>query len=219
MMFGGGMPGQGTGQGMGQGGGGPEIRIFHGGQGQHIFMNVQKPPPLILKQIQITLEQCYTGCSVPIEIERWVYAGDVKHAENETIYVTIPAGIDEHECILMKGRGNVVNDELKGDVKISIQIINNTEFKRQGLDIVVKKTITLKESLCGFSFELVHLSGKNLCMNNITNHTVIKPNFKKIIPTLGMNRENAHGNLIIEFIVEFPDSLTVEQITALSGIL
>ena len=48
-----------------------------------------------------------------------------------------------------------------------------------------------------------------------SNHTIIKPQFKKTIPNLGMMRENAQGSLIIEFDVEFPDSLTVEQIEVL----
>ena len=83
----------------------------------------------------------------------------------------------------------------------------------------MKKTITLKDALCGFKFELIHLNGKMLNFDNTTNITIIKPGFKKMISGLGLNRENNTGNLILEFGVEFPDSLTEEQIGVLSNIL
>lgn len=199
-------------QGMSMPQGMPNIRIFHGGQ---MFQQQQPKPPPILKNIQLSLEQCYTGCSVPLEIERWIYNGDIKCSELETIYLTVPAGIDDNESIMMMGRGHGVNDEIKGDIKVQIQVTNDTEFSRRGLDLYYKKTVSLKDALCGFSFELRHLNGKTFCLNNNTNHTIIKPNFKKTIPNLGMIRENAQGSLIIEFDVEFPDSLTVEQIEVL----
>lgn len=204
-----GMP-PGMAQGMAQGG--PNIRIYHNGQ---MFHPPQQKPQPIQKNIQITIEQCYTGCSVPIEIERWIFNGDVKCSELETIYLTVPPGIDENECIMITGKGNALNDELKGDIKVGVQVINNSTFIRQGMDLYYKKTVSLKDALCGFSFEIQHLNGKTFCLNNNTNHTIIKPNFKKTIPNLGMNRENTSGNLIIDFDVQFPDSLTPEQIEGL----
>jgi DnaJ family protein B protein 4 len=233
MMFGGGlgMPMQGMG-----GRQGPEIRIFHGGanpfaqghpfaqgnpfaQGHpQMFQNVQRPPPIV-KNIQITLEQSYQGCSLPLEIERWTIVNEIKCSELETIYLTIPPGIDENEMIIMKDRGNIINDSLKGDIKIGIQIKNNTPFIRHGVDLIFKKTITLKEALCGFSFELLHLNGKTFNLNNNTNRTIIKPNYKKVLPNLGIQRNGTFGNLIIDFDVTFPDSLTDEQIQIISTAL
>ena len=229
MLFGGGMQGgmQGgmhglrgmqsmhMGQGMHGIPGMPNIRIFNGSQ---MFQQMQKPQ-LIQKIIQITLEQCYLGCSVPLEIERTIYNNDIKCTENETMYLTIPPGINENECIMMVGKGNAFNNENKGDIQVGIQIINNTNFIRQDNDLLFKKSVSLKESLCGFSFEIQHLNGKTFCLNNNTNHTIIKPSFKKIIPNLGMNRENVVGNLIVEFDVLFPESLTQEQIILLKDVL
>jgi len=229
MMFGGvphgmrgGMPG---GMPGGGGGGGPEIRIFHGGSHPfmngmpHMFQNIQQRPAPIVKTIQISLQQAFQGCSAPLEIERWTIVNDIKCSELETIYVTIPPGIDENEMILLKDRGNVINESIKGDLKIGIQIQNNTPFTRNGVDLIYKKTVTLKESLCGFSFELLHLNGKVFNLNNSTNRTIIKPNYKKIIPNLGMQRANTFGNLIIDFDVSFPETLTDEQVSAISTAL
>jgi DnaJ family protein A protein 2 len=92
-------------------------------------------------------------------------------------------------------------------------------FVREGLDLICKHKLSLREALCGFTFELHHINGKTLNVNNNTNPTIIKPNFKKIIPNLGMKKESKTGNLIIHFDVEFPDSLNQEQIQALKNIL
>lgn len=203
--------------------GGPEIRIFHGNSG---FPNMaggpmfrmQKPPPIVLNMV-ITLEQSYSGCTLPIEIERWVMIGDVKIQEQETLYVEIPPGIDDNEMILVKEKGNASGDDCKGDVKITIELQNNSSFKRSGLNLLLRKTISLKEALCGFEFDIHHINGKILHLNNKVNSNIIKPNFKKTVQGLGMKRDNSIGSLVIEFDVEFPESLSPEQIEGLAQIL
>jgi hypothetical protein len=165
-------------------------------------------------------EQAYEGVIIPIEFERWVLINNVKHNELENIYVNIPQGIDDNEIIVLENKGHILNENVKGDIKIVIGVENSSEFKRSGLDIIYKKKITLKESLCGFSFEIKHLNGKQLCLNNNVNRTIIKPMFRKVIPKMGMVRDNdTIGNLIIEFDIDYPDSFSEEQMEALSKIL
>jgi DnaJ-class molecular chaperone len=198
------------------GGGGPGIQIFH--NGVNFAQQIQKPTP-IMHNISLSIEQCYTGCTLPIEIEKWTIENDMKRIEKENIYLTIPPGIDSNEFIILRNKGNEINDNCIGDIKIGINIQNQTEFIRNGLDLIYKKKTSLKDALCGFSFELKHISGQNLCLNNKSKSAVIKPNFKKVIPNLGMIRDNITGNLIIEFDIEFPDVLSPEQINALEKIL
>lgn len=182
-------------------------------------MNMGKPIPII-KNVKITMEQAYSGVSIPIEIERWIMVdANTRQTEKETIYIPFPQGIDENEIIILREKGNIINENTKGDIKIVVQIENNTQFQRHGLDLIYSKTITLKEALCGFVFSMNHLNGKQLTFNNTINNTIIKPNAKKIIPNMGMVRENNTGNLIIDFEIQFPDSLTSEQISSLTAIL
>jgi DnaJ family protein B protein 4 len=214
MMFGHGMPGQGI-------PGFPGIHIFHGGNPHHfhnVFQSMQKPQPIVM-QVKINIEAAYTGCSIPVEIERWVMDGDIKKSENETIYVPIHAGIDDNEIILLKDKGNSLNDNFKGDVKLIIQIENNSIFKRQGLDLIYTHKLSLKDCLCGFTFEMKHLNGQTFTISNITNRSVIAPNSRRAIPNLGMTRDNAKGSLIIEFDVQFPSSITDEQCEKIAAIL
>ena len=207
----------------------PEIRIFHNGHpvnvgGGHghpfgpMFRHIQKPDPIVMVT-HISMEQAYAGCTIPVEVGRWTMVGDVKIQEEETLYVTIPPGTDDNEIIHLKEKGNLVAEDCKGDVKLTIQVDNMTPFKRSGLDLIFRKTISLKEALCGFAFEISHLNGKMLSINNKTHPTIVRPNYRKIVPDLGMLRDGRSGALIIEFDVEFPESLTGEQIETLLNVL
>jgi DnaJ family protein B protein 4 len=210
-MFFGGMHGQGQ--------GGPGIHIFHGpGMNVRFQTTIQKPEAITLT-IPLTMEQCYQGCNLPVEIERLLINGNNRETEKEVLHVNIPQGVDTNDGLLIQDKGHIINNSVHGDVKLIFQITNDTEFVRQGLDLVYHKKITLKEALCGFSFEISHLNGKKLCLNNINNPTVIKPNYKKVVPNMGMIRENTTGNMIIEFELDFPEMLTAEQLTALREIL
>ena len=183
--------------------------VFHNGVPQPM-----KPSP-ILQILSLTLEQSFEGCSVEIKIDRTVSIGESVSYETETFNLSIPAGIDREQFI-MQEKGNVC-ENCKGDVIITIHIENNPPFSRRGKDLIYSKTLTLKESLCGFSFVVNHPSGESIL---IEERTISKPSSKKIIPSMGMRKDGQQtGDLIIEFSVEFPDSLTSEQTEVLNTIL
>jgi len=214
-------------QGFPQGGGGVHFMngggdmgnifemLFSNNGGPNIFFHgAHAPPPTIQKAVEITLAQAYTGCTVSVDVERWVQQGDLKITETETISLNIPAGIDHNMGLCIRGKGNAYSDALRGDVKIIIQVVNDTPFQRKGNDLYYKKQLTLKEALCGFNFQFTHLNGKAMAMNNTT--TIIFNGAKKNINGLGMT---AAGSLIVEFEVVFPTELSTQQREALVNIL
>ena len=158
----------------------------------------------------ITIDQSYYGCILPIEIQPQL----MTKYKYETIYITIDPGVYDDEIIIWKKQGNILCD-----VYVTIHIQNLTNFQRIGLDLVYKKNITLKDSLCGFSFEFEHINGDMIVINNKNKMKVIQPNDKKIIPNFGMIRDLIVGNLIIEFYIEFPSMLSKNQIAHLDIIL
>ena len=195
---------------------GTKIHFFHGGP-MNFQQAMDKPIP-IMKSLQINMEQVFNGASIPVEIERWISENGTKVFEKETIYVDIPQGIDENEMIILRDRGNVISEQCKGDVKLHILIQNNTAFKREGLDLILDKTITLKEALCGFSFEVKYINGKSYTLNN-NKGNIVPPEYKKIYPGMGLKRGEHKGNMIIKFHVEFPTILTMEQIDKINETL
>ena len=192
--------------------------MFGGPPPQMFFQTVNvKPPPLVVT-LHVSLDQAYSGCTLPIEIERHVYEGRGKRAETETCYVEVPVGIDNNEVILLERKGHTTADYEVGDVKVVVVVDNPTKMVRNGLDLTYTHTITLKETLCGFSFELEYFHGKLLKIANQEGN-IVTPQLKKVIPNMGMKREARQGSLIIMFSIQFPSSLTPEQSEALKTIL
>ena len=202
-------------QGMHFGGpGGPKIHVFRGG---HPVPPLQKPTPII-KTVTINMEQVLTGGTIPVDIERWLIEGENKLFENETIYVTIPKGIDDNEIIMLREKGNILSEDIKGDIKLFIKIENTSQFERKGIDLIMNKNISLKDALCGFSFELKYINGKVYTLNN-NSGSIIPPEYVKTIPNMGLTRDGHTGNLLIHFHVDFPEKLSEEQIKSLKEIL
>jgi DnaJ family protein B protein 4 len=213
-MFGFGMPFahmNSFGPGQNNGNGQPFVQVFHNGRPINVQFgaNMMKPTPIV-KNITVTIEQVLNGTKMPIEIERWIVNPGLEKTkvfEKETFYIDIPKGVDSGEIIMLNEKGNILENGIKGDVKIFIQVENNTEFKRKGIDLILEKTITLKESLCGFNFDIKFITGKMYTISNPPGN-VIQPGHNKVIPNLGLNRDDSTGNLIIIFNIKFPEKLS-----------
>ncbi len=191
----------------------PNVQIFR--NGIPVF---QKPTPIVMN-VKLNMEQVLTGMTMPLEIERWLIQENVKTFEKETLYINIPKGVDNNELIILENKGNIVNQNQIGDVKVFIQVEPSQEFKRSGLDLIHERNISLKDALCGFSFELKYINGKTYTINNAPGGQIIYPGYRKIIPNMGLPRDNHVGNMIIIFNVDFPTTLKESQIKVLNETL
>ena len=198
---------------------GGTFHVFNGGGGggpNHPFsfvQNMQKPVPIV-KNMSITMEQVFNGANIPIDIERWLLENNNKVFERETLYIPIPKGIDDGEIIIIRDKGNIINDAVRGDVKIFIKVEPHIVYQRKGLDLITTQKVSLKDALCGFNLEYKHINEKTYTLNN-SNNSIINPDYKKVIPGMGLTREQHTGSLILIFIIEFPTQLTPEQVQVL----
>ena len=190
------------------------IRVFQNGRP----VNIRGRPEDIQKKMRVTIQQSYQGASIPVEIERYLLEDNERKTEKETLYVSVPQGVDNNEILILKEKGNVANS-VKSDVKIIIQLENNTVFKRKGLDLLYTCKLNLKEALCGFSHEIEHLSGKKLAISTRNNPSVIHPSTQRVFQNYGLIRGVVKGSLIIEFQVEFPSAIDEEKRVQLNEIL
>ena len=215
--------GQGMGHGMGPGQG-PKVvfQSFNPGmrgaqhQPQTPRFQTQAPPPeSIIKTVSLSLEQCFNGCTIPLEIDRQIPDNDIVKIEKETIHAQIPKGVLQGDTIILNECGHMNEHGMKGDIRIIVNILQHPVFKVDHLDLHIEKNIPLKLALCGFDFEIHHLNGKVFKLANKPGN-VIKPGSIKTIPGLGLEKNGETGSLKIKFNVDFPDTLTNEQIQALS---
>lgn len=194
-----------------------KFTMFHNGVPVNMNMGSTKPTA-ITKRIEIDIDIVLTGGKIPVDYERWVLEGGVKRTETTKIYVDIIQGIDNNETIVVKDVGNIIHDNCIGDLKVIIHVRNDSEYIRNGLDLIVDKKISLKDALCGFSFELKYLNGKSYTITN-QEGSIVTPDYTKLIPNMGIPRGDTKGHLIIRFHIDFPKSLTSDVIQKLKDLL
>lgn len=185
----------------------------------HPQQNEIMRPPLISLNVKITLEQSCKGEIIPIEYERWNITNEGLSTLEKCIeQVHLPVGCDNGEAIILGSKGNINEQGIIGDVKITLHLLPHPIFKRNNLDLFMEKNISFKESICGFSFDVLHINGKSFQFNNNPGN-IIKDGLLKTIPKLGIERNGEKGNLNIKFIINYPESLTQEQAQKISEIL
>ena len=195
---------------------GPNMSNIMGNRMREDGQKKFKIPP-IEKNLEISLEEAFSGKTKQISLTRTVISGMTRTLEKETLYVTIPKGVDTDEIIVIENKGNVHNDH-HGDVKIIVKVKNFTKFERRGLDLIYTKEISLKEALCGFTFDMEYIDGKVFKINN-NEGNIISDGYEKNIPDMGLRRDNISGILTIRFKVIYPKTLTLENIQKIKEIL
>jgi len=173
--------------------------------------------PYSIYHLTITMQNAYFGTSIPIYYTRTILENNNTTTERETLYIDIEQGTDSNEIIIIRQKGNIINTQ-QGDIKIIISIDNPTIFTRKGLDLILHHSITLKESICGFSHTFKHLDNMEYNINNISGN-IISQSYTKILSKLGIKRKNNIGNLIVTFNILFPKHLSSDVIETLNQLL
>ena len=151
--------------------------------------------------VYITLEDAYNG------IEKYIV-----NIGGQELCVCIPPGISDKEIII----ATMSNARI---VHIIVNIKPHELFKINGLDLILEKEITFKESMCGLEFSIKHVNGKTFHLQH-KDGTIIKDGVTKTIQRLGLkDGSGGTGALIIIFKVVYPDKLSKEQMDKLFEIL
>jgi DnaJ-class molecular chaperone len=201
----------------GMGGMGPRIIIHNFTQQNMNEPSYSEPSYDINVVIALSLSDAFNGVNQrPVHIQ---YEDEAHAAHSETIMINVPPAIPNGHKVGIPGRGNVVPNSggRRGTLHLEISIEEHPQFRREGdADLVVEHRVSLKDALCGFAFDLVHLNGRSYKFNCKPCSITGSMNETKVLPGLGYNES---GALKIRFSIELPTSLTEEQVAALSAIL
>ena len=81
--------------------------------GENLIPEWKKYYTTNIKNVVVPINKILTGTIMPIDIERWLIHDGHKIFENETLYVTIPKGVDDGEIVLIKDKGNIAREDCK----------------------------------------------------------------------------------------------------------
>lgn len=193
-----------------------------GCQGSGMKVSVRQLGPSMIQQMQHACNECKgTGESISDKDRCTQCKGEKVVQEKKVLEVHVEKGMQNGQKITFPGEADEAPDTVTGDIVFVLQQKEHPKFKRKGDDLFVEHTLSLTEALCGFQFVLTHLDGRHLLIKSNPGE-VVKPDQFKAISDEGMpmyQRPFMKGKLYIHFNVEFPDSLTPDQVQALEAVL
>jgi len=172
------------------------------GRGQ--YMQTIRRGPMIM-QTQRTCAEC-NGQGVSFS---------QKKQKKKKLEVFIPAGCKNGHKRTMEGDGHDLPDMPSGDVIITFKVLKHPFYKRLGADLAMQKTLTLAEALCGYSFNIPHVNGKDWLNVKSKPGQVTQPGEVICIKEQGMpqmNMRSTRGNLYIKFTVVLPEQKSVKEL-------
>jgi DnaJ-class molecular chaperone len=173
--------------------------------------------PTLDVKIELTFLESYTGIQFPVLIKRNIQKGRNHHeCEQEKIYLDIPKGTDDGEIIILTGKGHC-QQGIYSDLKVFVKVLPHPYFKRNGLDLIYRQNITFTESICGFSYSILHLNQVSLKLKS-SRGNIIQNKEEHIIKNKGFMRDKDVGNLVVVFIVQKTKPLTETQMSTIESV-
>lgn len=187
--------------------------------GNGVIIKIQQLGPIMQKFSQ----KCYkcNGKGRGIKLGKECPKCNGSKVENvvSSLQVNIKKGSKNGDKIVFYNKGDW-HPEYKepGDLHLIIKEGKSTNgMVREGGNLLIKEKISLYESLCGLNKVIKHMDGRHILMKF---DGVINPYHKMIIKNEGMmTLDGIQGDLIIEFIVLFPESIENKRIEYLKKIL
>lgn len=139
--------------------------------------------------------------------------------KSSDLSIQIDPGMADGEEITFFGEGDATPSHRAGDLVFVIRALPHSVFGRSGNDLRMKMQISLKEALVGFTRQVKRLDGSVL---TLTFDEIIRQGEIRRVSGEGMplrTDTNTKGDLIIEFNVQFPTTLTEDQKQKLAQIL
>mmetsp|Transcript_4676 Transcript_4676/g.5400 ORF Transcript_4676/g.5400 Transcript_4676/m.5400 type:complete len:302 (-) Transcript_4676:124-1029(-) len=132
--------------------------------------------------------------------------------ERKILEVHVEKGMQHKERIVFQRMADERPGMEAGNVNFIVHEIEHNYFKRKGADLLIRKTLSLNEAICGFEWKITHLDNRNVVIKSKAGEIIRalaeggRP-FVKILSGEGMPSKGnpfVKGDLYVIFNVEFP---------------
>jgi len=190
--------------GMGGIGGGPK------GPGAFRSQSLQrKADPAIERDLYVTLDEVLKGTTKRMKITRKVVGPDgLMRQEEKVLSIHVKPGWKAGTKVTFAREGDQRPGSIPADIVFVIRDKPHAFFKRDGTDIRYMAKVSLRDALCGAVVQVPTLTGEKL---QLRMKDIIKPSSTHTIANQGLplpKSPTTRGNLIVEFDIKFPISLT-----------
>ena len=168
----------------------------------------KRQDPAVTKDLQISLEEIYTGVTKRMKIKKQVINNNHQFTtEEKVLTIDVKPGWKAGTKITFPKEGDQRPNSIPADIIFVIKDKPNATFKRDGSDIRYKAKISLRDALAGTTLKLPLIEGGTM---SYTVDDIIKPTTQKRIVGRGLplpKEKGARGDMIVEFDIQFPDRL------------
>ncbi|KAJ3316290.1 DnaJ (Hsp40), sub A, member 4 [Blyttiomyces sp. JEL0837] len=189
-----------------------DVKKCHACNGSGVKVVKQMLGPGIYQQMQTTCDVCSGRGKIAKSKCPSCDGHKVKRGSRQ-LTVTIERGMQDGEKILFESEGDESPDQAAGDVIFVVKTKPHHVFTRNGDNLNMKRTISLRDALLGFSFKVKHLDGEDITISR--EKAITQPGYVQEVQGQGMPKHqfpSERGSLFVEYTVQLPDKLTAEQI-------
>lgn len=189
----------------------PETCSKCGGKGQVVF--TQQSLFGVVRNVQSCPDCHGTGKIIKEHCPDCHGTGYISKKKN--IEVSIPAGIDNGQCVRIRDKGEPgINGGGRGDLLVEVIVGNDPIFKRQDRDIYSTVSITYPKAVLGGEVRIKTIDGDVMYTVEPGTQTDTRVRLRgKGIPSI--RNKQVRGDHYVTLVVSVPSSLTQEQKNAL----
>ncbi|XP_029457972.1 dnaJ homolog subfamily B member 13 isoform X2 [Rhinatrema bivittatum] len=185
------------------------ITAFGGLRGR----GMKKQDPPIERDLYLSLEDLFYGCTKKIKISRRVMNedGHTSSIRDKILSINVQPGWKQGTRITFPKEGDQGPNIIPADIIFIVKEKPHARFKRQGNDLIFVASIALGKALIGCTVEIETLDERLL---NIPINDIVFPSYSKVVPWEGMplsKDPTQKGDLIVTFDIHFPEKLTQDK--------
>ena len=191
----------------------PETCSKCGGKGQVVF--AQQSLFGMVQNVQTCPDCRGTGKIIKEKCPDCSGAGYISNRKK--IQVTIPAGIDDGQCVRIRDKGEPgVNGGPRGDLLVEVSVNRHPLFQRQNMDIYSSAPITFAQAALGSDVRIKTVDGEVIYTVKPGTQTDTRVRLRgKGVPSL--RNKQVRGDHYVTLVVQVPTKLTGEQKKALEA--
>jgi molecular chaperone DnaJ len=188
--------------------GGKDVSTCGGCNGTGQRRIVQNTPFGMIQQV-VTCNSC-SGTGEIIRTPCNSCRGNGTVPKEETVDIQIPRGATNGMKLSMSQQGNYIKNGIPGDLQIYIDELQNSPFKREGINLVFEQSISVVDAILGKEINLKTPHGDiKFTSTPGTNHGKVVKIQGKGIPDI--NRGGFMGDLFIKMNIKIPQKINEEE--------
>lgn len=172
-----------------------------------------KQDPAIERELYLTLEEVYKGCTKKMKISRRVMNedGHTSSIRDKILTINVKPGWRSGTRITFPKEGDQGPNNIPADIVFIVKDKDHPLFRRDSDNIIYTASIPLGKALTGCIIDVPTLDGRLL---SIPINDIVSPGYTKCVKVEGMpitNDQSKRGDLILAFNIDFPKHLSPEQ--------